>query len=124
MFNPHTGVVISVLVSKRERGRKTYGKVEAAGGGGGAGGSGGKSSTKKKRSSSILDNVELPCTCAAFRPHNKVSRHRAGNRVRMPLNSLALSLKGRNAEKRYIRTWLASSLSDNTSPVDTQTSQF
>lgn len=80
MLNPHTGVVISVLVSKRERDRKTYGKVEAVGGGGG-----GKSSTKKKRTSSILDSVELPCTCAAFRPHNKVSSLRAGNSVQMRL---------------------------------------
>lgn len=71
VLNPHTGFVISVLVSKRERDRKTYAKVEAGSGGGG--GSGGKSSTKKKRASSILDSVELPCTCAAFRPYNKVS---------------------------------------------------
>eukprot|EP00752_Nemacystus_decipiens_P010899 g9687.t1 len=66
VLNPHTGVVISVLVSKRERDRKTYGKVEAAGGSGGSGGRGGTT-----RSSSILDRVELPCTCAAFRPYNK-----------------------------------------------------
>ncbi|CAM9619385.1 unnamed protein product [Ectocarpus sp. 4 AP-2014] len=63
VLNPHNGVVISVLVSKQERSRKGYGKVER--------GSSGALGLQKKRSSSILDSVTLPCTCAAFRPYNK-----------------------------------------------------
>ncbi|CAN0007838.1 unnamed protein product [Pylaiella littoralis] len=75
VLNPHTKVVISVLVSKRERnGRVSYGKIEGGGGGGDAG----NNSNKNKRASSILGAIELPCTCAAFRPHKKGGKKTGG----------------------------------------------
>lgn len=91
VLNPHNGVVISVLVSRRERdSRKAYGKVEGSG-------AGGTDTAGNKRSPSILDGVELPCTCAAFRPHNKVGGTTSANRA-----NLSASHETRNCRKTLV----------------------
>ena len=87
VFNPVTGVAISVLSPKRAR-SSGRAEGEAKGGGGGGDPAGGTSS--KNRSASILENMELPCTCAAFRPHAKV-RSSTPRKHKLDTNSNAIN---------------------------------
>ena len=67
VFNPSSGRLISVLVSKRDN-ATDHSAMELE-----IGGETTKEGRRSRRASSILDGVELPCTCASFRPHVKVN---------------------------------------------------
>lgn len=88
VFNPHTGVIISVLVSKRNRnGEVCEGEAKGRAEG-----------IRSKRASSILDGVELPCTCAAFRPHVRVR----GGHLRSLTREVWLSFQGLRRDLIFI----------------------